>query len=286
MNRKVTLLLVSGMTAATVLTGVAGCSADLTQTETSRTILTPAETAATEEATEESGPDIANITLIPFDFENMGNKEMVWKTSERDIEEYYTNRGYYVYAMKNPDYPYMIVISMGEQDTDGYVIEVIDITYDGSEMIITVRETSPDDDAEVNEEPDYPGCEVSLSRYPDSLKIVNEDGDEFPLMYSNVIKAVGDWDVYFTQADQNARYQTFVTRTEDGRYKYVNVCELPIFTGITVENVFGKFETGTADTKEEIVEIAKAYGSCGTAVFRDDLFNECTADDFLASENI
>lgn len=284
MDRKIRKLLVSGMAAATVFTAVAGCSAQNESSETSQTILTPPETAATE-AAEETGLDIAHINLIPFDYENMGNVEMVWKTSVRDFEDFYTERGYYVYKMKNRDYPFMIDIFMGQQDADGYAIEIIDVTYDGSEMIITVRETAPDDDAEAGEEPGCPGCTIELSRYPDSLKIVNEDGDEFPLRFSNVVKAVGDWDCYFTQADENARYSTYVTRTEDGRYKYINVCETTDFNGLTVQNVFGKFETGIVDTKEEIVEIAKEYGSCGTVVFRDGLI-EAAPDDFLTNENI
>ena len=284
MDRKIRKLLVSGIAAATVLSGVAGCSATNDKAATSQTILTPPETAAIE-AAEETGLDIAHINLIPFDYENMGNAEMVWKTSVRDFEDFYTERGYYVYKMKNRDYPFMIDIFMGQQDADGYAIEIIDVTYDGSEMIITVRETAPDDDAEAGEEPGCPGCKIELSRYPDSLKIVNEDGDEFPLRFSNVVKAVGDWDCYFTQADENARYSTYVTRTEDGRYKYINVCETTDFNGLTVQNVFGKFETGIVDTKEEIVEIAKEYGSCGTVVFRDGLI-EAAPDDFLTNENI
>ena len=103
MNRKIRKLLVSGMAAAAVLTAVAGCSAETARTE--QTILTPAETAATSEETEASEQEITDYKFIPIDMIRHDNKEMVWKTSERDLEDYYTNRGYYVYAMKNSDYP-------------------------------------------------------------------------------------------------------------------------------------------------------------------------------------
>ncbi len=43
--------------------------------------------------------------------------------------------------------------------------------------------------------------------------------------------------------------------------------------------------TGTADTKEDLVEIAEKYGSCGNVTYRDDLFNKITPDDFLANKN-
>lgn len=288
MDRKIRKLLVSGMAAATVFTAVAGCSAQNESSETSQTILTPPETAATETDTGDAGLPIANITPIPFDIYNKGNAEMVWKTSERELEEYYKNRGYYVFSMKNPDYPFLIDISMGEQDTDGYAIEIIDIAYDGSEMIVTVRETAPDDDAEVNDGPHYPGCRLQLSRYPDSLKIVNEDGDEIQIRYSNVVNAVGDWDFYFEKADGNATYRTYVTKAEDGTYRYINVYDVTTYVetkGITMEYIFDEFATGTADTKEELVEIAEKYGSCGNVTYRDDLFNKITPDDFLANEN-
>ena len=65
MDRKIRKLLVSGIAAATVLSGVAGCSATNDKAATSQTILTPPETAATE-AAEETGLDIAHINLIPI----------------------------------------------------------------------------------------------------------------------------------------------------------------------------------------------------------------------------
>ena len=71
--------------------------------------------------------------------------------------------------------------------------------------------------------------------------------------------------VYLADGVGEKMQKTYVYKTDDGRYRYVNVDSVTESWGSTKWKEYF-VDSGTVDTKEEIVEVAKNHNSCGFAV--------------------
>ena len=75
-------------------------------------------------------------------------------------------------------------------------------------------------------------------------------------------------------------HKTYVYETVDGKYSYLNVFSTTVNYGSTKWNNIVK-DSGIVDSKEDIVETAKEFGSCGFILYAGDSVTFHTVDEFL-----
>lgn len=92
----------------------------------------------------------------------------------------YSKRGYYVDTLNQPNAPYYYIITMGEQDTGGFSISIIDVKIDNEKNVeVIVKENKPRPDDMVTLALTRPACCLELSESANSIKIKNTEGQEF-----------------------------------------------------------------------------------------------------------
>lgn len=75
-------------------------------------------------------------------------------------------------------------------------------------------------------------------------------------------------------------YKTYVYETVDGQYSYINVISTTVNYGVTRWRNIVK-GSGIVESKEDIIEVAEEFGSCGFVLYAGDSVNNHTVDEFL-----
>lgn len=190
--------------------------------------------------------------------------------------------GFYLFEASEDEYPYKVIIDAGEKNTGGYDIQIVGIEYDGTEAVIIVEEITPAIDDAVTQAFTYPCCGVSFDTLPKSIRVVNTAGDEFPCLYVYLDETEirDDWFAVIQGGAGEIIFKTYVYKTDDDKYEYINVTSTTVSYGATEWNdvVSG---SGTADTREAVVLAAKEFGSCGFVMFADKGSTVFSIDEFL-----
>lgn len=180
-------------------------------------------------------------------------------------------KGYYLVEAANDKLPYKIVVAMGEFSTGGYDIRFSGIDYDGTVLKLTVKETSPAEGDVVPQAITYPMCAIEFSKLPAQIKVVNESGYEYKCVFTRLETKTADLELiaWFSDGGGEILRKTYVYQTADGTYKYENVTSITEHWGAakwkdTIESY------GFAKTREEIVEIARKFHSCGYLMYPND----------------
>ena len=195
------------------------------------------------------------------------------------------DRGYYVFEMPEDDLPYKLVIAAGEFSTGGYDIEITDVMYDGTELTVTVKETSPADTDMVTEAFTYPCCAVELGILPDEITVVSESGQEFECLDVSLDggEIEDGWLCVLEDGAGEIMRKTYVYENADGTYKYINVESTTTSWGASTWNDVVK-GSGTADTRDDVVAAAEDFGSCGFVLLPNDYQTVYTIEEFTAAK--
>ena len=176
---------------------------------------------------------------------------------------YFLDRGYFLMASDETDEVILAVCS-GKRSTGGYSIEISDIDYTDPLMTITVKENTPAPDMMVTEAFTCPICFIRLSSLPEEVKIVTASGDELKFQgnYREEFKSGNDYIAILCDGSGEIMQKTYVYKTDDGKYRYVNVESRTESWGSPKwkDTLTG---SGVVDTKEELIEIAGNHNSCG-----------------------
>ena len=190
--------------------------------------------------------------------------------------------GFYLFEASEDEYPYKVIIDAGEKNTGGYDIQIVGIEYDGTEVIITVEEITPAPGDVVTQAFTYPCCGVSFDTLPKSIRVVSTAGDKFPCLYVylDATEIRDDWFAVIQGGSGEIIFKTYVYKTDDDKYEYINVTSTTVSYGATEWNdvVSG---SGAADTREALVLAAKEFGSCGFVMFADKGSTVFSIDEFL-----
>lgn len=113
--------------------------------------------------------------------ENVTNKltyEIINKSSE--YLDKYSERGYYIDTLNEPNAPYFYIISAGQKSSGGYSIKITDVDIDENNNVnVTVKESTPPMGTVTTMALTYPICELKLSGYPNSITIKDINGNEY-----------------------------------------------------------------------------------------------------------
>ncbi|MBR4948436.1 MAG: protease complex subunit PrcB family protein [Clostridiales bacterium] len=190
--------------------------------------------------------------------------------------------GFYLFQAAEDEYPYKVIIDAGEKNTGGYDIQITGIEYDGTEAVIIVEETTPAIDDAVTQAFTYPCCGVSFDTLPKSIRVVNTAGDEFPCFYIRLdeTEIKDGWFAVIEDGAGEIVFKTYVYKTDDDKYEYINVTSTTVSYGAAEWNdvVSG---SGAADTREDVILAAKEFGSCGFVMFADKGSTVFSIDEFL-----
>ena len=176
---------------------------------------------------------------------------------------YFLDRGYFLMSGDETD-EVVLAICSGKRSTGGYSIEISDIDYTDPLMTITVKENTPASDMTVTEAFTCPICFIRLSSLPGDLIIVTASGDELKFQgnYGEKYESGNDYIAIFADGVGEIMQKTYVYKTDDGKYRYVNVRSVTESYGSPrwIDTLTG---SGVVDTKEELIEIARNHNSCG-----------------------
>ena len=176
---------------------------------------------------------------------------------------YLLDRGWFLMKGDETD-EVILVISSGRRSTGGYSIEICDIEYNDPLMTVTVKEAAPSPDTVVTEAFTCPVCFIWLSSLPKDVKVVTATGEELSFQgnYGEKYESDNDYIAIFADGVGEIMQKTYVYKTDDGKYRYVNVRSVTESWGSPrwIDTLTG---SGVVDTKEELVEIAKNHNSCG-----------------------
>lgn len=180
-------------------------------------------------------------------------------------------RGYYVFQDRQDKLSYKILIAAGRFSTGGHDIKITGIHYDGSKLNISVKETSPRDTDVVTEAITHPCCGIEIDKLPGDIEIVSETGARFEHLDSRLYHSEieGGWIAVIQNGAGECMRMTYVYKTDDGRYKYVNVEATTASWGSPKWNKVVK-GSGTVDSREAVVEEAKKFKSDGFVNFAGD----------------
>ena len=196
----------------------------------------------------------------------LGDYKYILEEAEENGPDY--DRGWFLETADGTN-ECIIVICSGKKSTGGYSIKIVDMDYEENDdlVTITVNETSPEG-ATVTDAFTWPTCYIYFSARPKNVKVVNTDGDELTYQggYQEEFVDGKDHIAVFIAGAGEISQKTYVYKTDDGRYRYVNVTAVTESWGSTKwkETLKG---SGVVDTKEEIVEVAKMHNSCGTVMY-------------------
>ena len=287
MKKELWRALCLAMSAALALTAFTGCATDVTMPFTEMTMPPLGTTTEAEEAEEETPADAdpaATDTSVPSEISDSGNiGDLCYQIESATSDGAVSERGYYVFENNESKLPYTIYIAAGEFSTGGYDIEIVDVQYDGSELVIVVKETSPGPMDSVTEAFTYPSCTICLSILPESVKVIDLSGDEFNCLDTRITDAeIEDgWIAVLSDGAGEVILETYVYET-DGGYRYVNVTATTVSWGSAKWNrtIDG---SGTAATRDEVVNAATEHGSAGFVRLPDDDTIYST-DDFISGK--
>lgn len=176
---------------------------------------------------------------------------------------FFLDRGYFLMASDETD-EVILAICSGKRSTGGYSIEISDIDYTDPLMTITVKENTPAPDMTVTEAFTCPICFIRLSSLPGDLRIVTASGDELKFQgnYGEKYESGNDYIAIFADGVGEIMQKTYVYKTDDGKYRYVNVRSVTESYGSPrwIDTLTG---SGVVDSKEELIEIARNHNSCG-----------------------
>lgn len=196
----------------------------------------------------------------------LGGYKYILEEAEENGPDY--DRGWFLETAESTN-ECIIVICSGKKSTGGYSIKIVGMDYDEDDDLvnITVKESSPEG-ASVTDAFTWPTCYLYLSARPKTVKVVNTDGNELSYQggYQEVFVPGDDYIAVFSAGAGEISQKTYVYKTDDGRYRYVNVTSVTESWGSTrrIETLKG---SGTVDTKEEIVEVAKMHNSYGSVMY-------------------
>lgn len=109
-----------------------------------------------------------------------GNKITYKINNKSSNSSGYSERGYYVDTLNQPNAPYYYIISMGEQNTGGYSIKITDVKIDENNNVnVTVKEKEPKQGEVTTMGFTCPTCELELSEEPNSITIKDTNGNEY-----------------------------------------------------------------------------------------------------------
>ena len=197
---------------------------------------------------------------------NVGDYKYILDGAEENGPDY--DRGWFLETADGTN-ECIIVICSGKKSTGGYSIKIVDIDYvENDDLInITVKEDSPEGNT-VTEAFTWPTCYIYFSARPKNVKVVNIDGEELTFQggYQEKFVAGKDYIAVFSAGAGEILQKTYVYKTDDGRYRYVNVTAVTESWGSPrwKETLKG---SGIVDTKEEIVEVAKMHNSYGSVMY-------------------
>ena len=210
--------------------------------------------------------------------------DISYRLSDSSVEGTVETAGFDIFSEEQDIYRFAVIINAGEKSTGGYEINIIDITYDGTEMVITVEETSPGPDEMVTEALTYPSCAVELDKLPKSVKVVWTNGTGLPCdyIYIDDYELPEGWLAVLKDGAGEIMRETYVYETSDGKYEYINIRSTTVSWGAAEWNdiVSG---SGAADTREDVVSAAEEFGSAGFVTFNNDN-NVYSIEEFLAAK--
>ena len=92
----------------------------------------------------------------------------------------FSKRGYYVNTYKMPDSPWYYIITMGEQSTGGFSLEISEVKIDENNNVeVIVKEKEPKRGEAVTTALTYPSICLEFNKKPNSISIVNTNGAAF-----------------------------------------------------------------------------------------------------------
>lgn len=98
----------------------------------------------------------------------------------------YSKRGYYVDTYKMPNSPWFYIITMGEQNSGGYSIEISEVKIDkNNNAEVIVKENRPQSGETVTMALTYPAVCLELNKKPNSIIIINTNGEVFEALNWN-----------------------------------------------------------------------------------------------------
>ena len=231
-------------------------SSDNGQTETAGEVLDKNSTAESEDTGDVKGLGETG-TVGDFEYILEGSMD----------SGFFLDRGWFLMANDETD-EVILAICSGKRSTGGYSIEIADIDYKNPLMTVTVKENSPAPDTVVTEAFTCPICYIRLSSLPKEVQVETTSGDELKFQgnFREDFKAGNDYIAVLSDGAGEIIEKTYVYKNDDGTYRYVNVEAITESWGSTKwnETLVG---SGTAATKEEIVEIAKNHNSCGSVFY-------------------
>jgi len=258
MNKNFYKSYIYGLTALFAVTGMLiGCSNSVSSDvkfESVDTLESPVADTA-DEILNENEPKVLAESGIVGDYEYSLEGSM-------DSAEF-LDRGYFLMSGDGTD-EVILTISSGRRSTGGYSIEICDIEYNDPLMTVTVKEKTPASDTVVTEAFTCPVCYLYLSALPKEVKVVTASKEELKFQgnYREKFESGNDYIAIFADGAGEIMQKTYVYKTDDGKYRYVNVKSVTESYGSPrwTDTLTG---SGVVDTKEEIVEIAKNHNSCG-----------------------
>ena len=257
MNTKIKITIISLMLAATLCTGC-GPASD-TDVTTVQTIPVGAVVPTDKET---KTPDKGSLAGVDYTIVNNG---------ENGRERL---RGYRIDALEQDDSPIYIMIYSGEKSTGGYSIRITDV-YEDSDGYFTVKveETEPDPTSSVTEALTYPSCMLTVNILPKKLKVIDQNGNEMEKLNKDIVEEKAEDAAVADDVEADAEtliaviqdgggeimWKTYVYKTSSG-YKYRNVETKTKSWGSANWKETDK-DSGEVSSKEEIVSIAKKFGS-------------------------
>ena len=281
--------------ACMLLASLAGCSANNGSNDNKtdnekkeEATVTTSDTTSDPDSSKDPVPTISTTPApsTPVEIPKEGSVEDIdYKIETATSGASSDDRGYYVFSTNDEEYPVCVLIAAGEFSTGGHDIGISNLEYDGSELIITVSETAPEPGDIVTEAFTYPCCGIELSKLPQSVKVLDKAGREFDCLYVYIKESEIEpgWIAVIEDGAGEIMYKTYVYETADGKYSYINVVSTTASYGSPVWNDVVK-GSGFADTREDIVEKAKDFGSCGFVLKAGDTRTVYTVDEFLAAK--
>jgi len=283
MRRDLRHYICMGLAVTAVLAGVAGCASE--NKKSSKQDDTEDTTAVkVQESSEPEETTVQYDITQPSDLEESGNIGGIdYELSPANAYGDLDDRGYYVFDDPSDPLPYILVITSGEHSTGGYDIEIVDLQYDGSELTVVVKETSPGPEDIVTEAFTYPCCGVKLSLLPDSVCVKNIAGVEFEeLAVSLSDNNIDDgWIACLEDGAGEIIEKTYVYELADGTYKYINVESITASWGSTQWNDTVK-GSGIVDTRDDIIKVAEDFGSCGWVLLPGDYSTAYSIEEFVS----
>lgn len=269
------------------LTAFAGCNTGVTMPFTEMTMPPMGTTTDAEDAEEETTTDadpVAADTSAPSEISDKGTIGGLDYQIGLAVSGQSPERGFYVRNTDDSDLPFAVIITAGEFSTGGYSIEITDVRYDGSELVIVVKETAPGPTDMVTEAFTYPCCGISLSFLPETIKVIDMSGNEFKSLdfTLNDAEIEDGWIAVISGGSGEIVYETYVYETADGRYRYVNVTATTVSWGAANWNRTID-ETGTVDTRDDIADVAAAHNSAGFVRIPGDS-TVYSMDDFISGK--